>query len=130
MRIYVTSSFGDSKNEIEHLCSIVKSAGFKDFSFIRDVEGYEQIFKDPKELMKRAGEEIQKSDFLLIDATDKPTRRAIEAGMAYSLGKKIIVIMKKGTQIKDTFIGIADRVVEYDHAGDISVELKKILQDS
>lgn len=127
MKIFITSSFGDSKEEIERLCFIVKSAGFEDFSFIRDIENYQKIFDNPKDLMKRSKEEIQKSDALLIDVTDKPTGRAIEAGMAYSFGKKIVVIMKKGTKIKDTTKGIADIIVEYDEIEDISEGLKEIL---
>ena len=124
MKVYITSSFGDSKEEIEKLCSIVKSARFEDFSFIRDVEKYQKIFNDPKILMQRAESEIKNSDALLIDMTDKPTGRAIEAGMAYSLGKKIIVIMKSGTKIKDTMKGIADVIIEYERIEDISAGLK------
>lgn len=127
MKIFITSSFVDSKEEIERLCSIVKSVGFEDFSFIRDVENYQKIFDNPKDLMKRSEEEIKKSDALLIDMTEKPTGRAIEAGMAYSFGKKIIVIMKRGTKIKDTMKGIADIIVEYDEIEDISEGIKEIL---
>ena len=128
MRVFITASFGDSKENIEELCSVVKSAGFEDFCFIRDVENYQKVFNDPNELMQRAREEIKNSDALLIDMTDKPTGRAIEAGMAYSFGKKIVVIMKRGTQIKDTIRGVADVVIEYDVIEDISGGLKKILQ--
>ena len=128
MRVYITSSFGDGKEEIEKLCSIVKSAGLKDFSFIRDVENYQIVFENSRDLMKRSEEEIRKSDALLIDMTDKPTGRAIEAGMAYSLGKRIIVIMKRGTKIKDTTRGIADKVIEYDAVEDISAGLKNVKQ--
>jgi len=126
MRVYVTSSFGDSPENIDKLCSIVRSAGFSDFSFIRDIEGYKKIFSDPKELMSRAAQEIKKSDALLIDMTNKSTGRAIEAGLAYALGKKIIVIMKRGTAIKDTTRGIADTIVEYDCLDDIYQGLKNI----
>ncbi len=120
MRIYVTSSFGDDRDTVEYLCSLVKRAGFEDMSFIRDVENYEiNKFKDAKELMKCSMEEIEKSDGLLIDMTDKPTGRAIEAGMAYALNKKILVIMKQGTTIKDTTRGIADLIVEYKEIDDI-----------
>jgi nucleoside 2-deoxyribosyltransferase len=79
--------------------------------------------------MKRAKEEIEKSDFLLIDMTDKPTGRAIEAGIAYALNKKIIVIMKKGTQIKDTTRGISEEVIEYNNLEDIVKPLTKIISD-
>lgn len=78
--------------------------------------------------MKRSEDEIKKSDVLLIDMTNKPTGRAIEAGMAYSLGKKIIAVMKKGTQIKETTKGIVDVIIEYNVIEDISDGLKEVLR--
>ncbi len=128
MKVYVTSSFGEGKEEVERLCMAVRSAGFQDLSFIRDVEHFEKVFDDPKLLMSRALDEIRQCDALLIDMTDKPTGRAIEAGMAFSLGKKIIVIMKRGTRIKDTTKGIADVIIEYDAVEDISDHLRESSQ--
>ena len=61
MKVFITASFGDSKENIENLCEIVRTSGFEDFSFIRDVENYKKVFSDPKELMSRAKKEIQKS---------------------------------------------------------------------
>lgn len=63
--------------------------------------------------MQRTKQEIYKSDALIIDMTDKPTGRAIEAGIAYALGKKVILIMKRGAQIKDTSRGIADLIIRH-----------------
>lgn len=128
-KIFITASFKDGKNkdEIEKLCSFVKQAGFEDFCFIRDVENYKKMFNDPKELMERAKEEIEKCDYLLIDLTNKPTGRAYEAGIAYALNKKIIVIIKTGTLVKDTTYGIAEAVIEYNNIEDIVPELKKVL---
>ena len=128
MRVIVTSSFGDNEETIENLCLAVRSAGLEDFSFIRDIENYQKIFNDPKELMQRAKEEIEKSDALLVDMTDKPTGRMIEVGIAYTLGKKIIVIMKEGTKIKDTTRGIADIIIEYNKISDITQELGNFLK--
>jgi nucleoside 2-deoxyribosyltransferase len=121
MKVFITASFKEAKNkyEIEYLCSLIKESGFEDFCFIRDVENYQKIFDDPKELMDRAKEEIEKSDVLLIDMTHKPTGRAIEAGIAFAQNKKIISIMQKGTKIKDTTRGISDAVIEYDEIKDI-----------
>lgn len=128
--MFITSSFkgGENRSEIEHLCSLVKQSGFEDFCFIRDVENYQHIFNDPKELMKRALEEIKLSDWLLIDMTDKPTGRAIEAGIAFTLNKKIVVIMKKGTNIKETIRGISQAVIEYDSIDEIVSGLRKLIQ--
>ncbi|MDD2731664.1 MAG: hypothetical protein PHI53_00510 [Candidatus Pacebacteria bacterium] len=127
MRIFITASFGDSKQNIESLCSLVKTAGFEDFCFIRDVENYQKVFDNPKDLMQKTKDEIKKSDALLIDMTDKPTGRAYEAGIAYAFGKKVIVIMKHETQIKDTTRGIADLIIKYQKIQDISPEIKNFL---
>lgn len=127
MKVFITASFrnGDNKDEIEYLCALIKKSGFEDFCFIRDVENYQKVFSDPKELMIRALKEISYSDFLLIDLTNKPTGRAYEAGMAYALGKKIITIMEKGTVVKDTTIGISDLIIEYERLEDIVEILSK-----
>ena len=129
LKIFITASFVEgkrNKNYIEKLCSLVKEAGFEDFCFVRDVEGYKQIFTDPHSLMRRARKEIEKSDLLLIDMTDKPTGRAIEAGIAYALNKKIIVIMKKGIKIKETSKGIAYKIIEYNTLSEILETLKEL----
>jgi nucleoside 2-deoxyribosyltransferase len=125
-RLFITASFqgGENKEEIEKLCELIKNSGWLDFCFIRDVEHYQKVFSNPSKLMQRALEEIQKSDALLIDMTDKPTGRAIEAGMAYALGKKVIVIYKSGTVIKDTTRGVAVETIEYENIEDIVDKLR------
>lgn len=126
MKVFITSSFQGNKNkeDIEYLCKLVNQSGFIDFSFIRDIENYEKKFNNSKDLMNKAKEEIKKCDALLIDMTNKPTGRAIEAGIAYSYDKKIITIMKKGTKIKDTTKGISDIIIEYNKIEDIVEPLK------
>jgi len=121
MKLFITASFkGDeNKQEIEYLCNLTKEAGFEDFCFIRDIENYQKTFSDAKKLMQTSKEEIAKSDALLIDLTNKPTGRAIEAGIAFALNKKIIIIAQKGTAMKETATGIADLVIEYSLIADI-----------
>ena len=124
MKVYITVPFtnGENKAEIERLCSIVKSSGFDDFCFVRDMKA----FDDPKELMVKAREEIQKCDVLLFDASVKSTGRAIEVGIAYSLNKKIIVIIKEGAAIKDNLQGVADSVITYKNIEDIQSDLTSL----
>lgn len=131
MKIFITATFEESKNksEIVKLCSIVKSSGFEDFCFIRDLENYKKIYNDPRQLMLRAREEINKCDALLFDATNKSTGRAIELGIAFSCNKKIIVIMKKGTEIKDSLKGVADAVITYNIIEDIQSDLSRIYDE-
>jgi len=127
-RIFITASFQNTENkaEIEQLCALVNNAGFEDFCFIRDVEHYQHVFDSPKDLMERTLEEIKLSEYLLIDVSDKPTGRAYEAGMAFTLGKKVIVIMKKGTKIKATTRGIAHVIIEYTKLDEIVPKLKEL----
>lgn len=68
-KVFITASFenAENKKEIEELCFLVKAAGFIDFCFIRDVENYQKVFDNPKDLMDRALEEIKNCDYLLID---------------------------------------------------------------
>jgi len=128
MKVYITATYkeGENRNEIEKLCSIVNGAGFDDFCFIRDIENYRKVFSNPKELMNRAREEITKCDALLFDATEKSTGRLIEVGMAFSNDKKIIVIMKEGTTIKDTLRGVANAVITYKNIEDIQENLRQL----
>lgn len=129
-RMFITASYeaGKNRTEIEHLCQLVKNAGFEDFCFIRDVENYGKVFDDPKALMQRTAEELQKCDALLLDMTDKPTGRAVEAGMAYAMGKQVILIARKGTTIKDSVLGIAEKVIEYNEIDDIVLPLSELAQ--
>jgi len=93
------------------------------------VENYQKLFTDPKELMDRARAEIAKCDALLFDATNKSTGRAIEMGIAFAKGKRIIVIMKEDTAIKDTLRGVADSIITYKKLEDIQVDLKSLRLD-
>jgi nucleoside 2-deoxyribosyltransferase len=121
MRLYITATYKGTENraEVEHLCDLVARSGWEDFCFIRDVENWQKVFDNPHDLMRRSLETIHESDALLIDLTHKPTGRAYEAGIAYALGKPVIVIMQAGTIIKDTTRGIAAAIIEYDQIDQI-----------
>ena len=129
MRLYITATFKGIENraEVEHLCDLVARSGWEDFCFVRDVEGWQPMFDDPRDLMARSLEEVRACDALLIDLTHKPTGRAYEAGMAYTLGKRVIVIARRETRLKDTTLGIADAVIEYDQIEEIVTPLAEWL---
>lgn len=126
MKLYITAPFKgeENKNEIENLCNLVRAAGFEDFCFIRDVENYQKVFNDPKELMARLTTELAACDGLLIDLTYQSTGQLLEMGMAYAMGKKIIALMKKDLKISDTARGAAGYLVEYENWEEIKEKLK------
>lgn len=129
MKVCVTARFKDANREdIEALCVAVKASGMEDFSFIRDIENYQKIFNDPVELWQRARDEIAKCDALLIDVSDAPTGgRVIEAGIAFGLKLPIFVAVKRGTEYKEVFDGVATEVIQYDDYRDITSRLAAFL---
>ena len=131
MKIFITAPFkeGENKSKIENLCNLVKEAGFDDFCFIRDVENYQKMFHNPQELMSRAKAEVLNCDALLIDLSSSSTGRALEAGIAFGAGKKIIIIINKGVQLRDTAKGVADKIIEYVELTDIVQPLKEFLRE-
>ena len=108
------------------MCSLVRDAGFEDFCFIRDVENYEKIFDDAHELMKRAKDEIEKCDALLIEYNGPGHGRIVELGIAYALNKKVILLTKKGIFVKETIRGVSDALIEYEELDEIMKPLSQL----
>lgn len=127
MKVCITTRFSSaakSKDSIEQLCAAVRAAGMQDFCFVRDVENYQKVFDNPKDLWQRAKQEITGCDALLIDVSDSPTGgRVVEAGMAFAINMPIFVIAKTGTQYKPAFDGIATKIIFYDKFDDITAQL-------
>jgi len=69
------------------------------------------------------------ADALLLDMTTQPTGRAIEAGMAYATGRRVIVTLRRGTPIKATVRGIADAIIEYDALDEIVAPLAALRRE-
>jgi nucleoside 2-deoxyribosyltransferase len=129
MKLFITHTFKglENKPEIENLCRIVAQSGWQDYSFVRDAENYTKKFSSPKEMMLGAKKAISECDALLFDLTDPSVGKAIEAGIAFQLEKKIIVIVKKDAEKRNTILGIADIFIEYDQIEDIEIPLTNYL---
>lgn len=119
--MFVAASF-ENREETQKLCFVLEKTNFEIYCFARD----EGIFTTSKEMMEKSAKEIEKSDIFLMDASEKHTGRSIEAGIAYAYGKKIIVIAKNGTMIKDTITGIADMVIKYERIEEILALLSEL----
>lgn len=130
MKMYVTSRFKDAtthKDDIEHLCRAVKTAGYDDFSFIRDIEQFNpHHFATQQEVWQASLDSLRQCDALLIDVSDQPSGgRNVEVGMAYALGMPIFVIVRRGTPYKSFYDGVATKVIVYNTIDDIVSELPK-----
>jgi nucleoside 2-deoxyribosyltransferase len=132
MKVYVSTRYkgSESRHEVERLTKAVRGAGLKDFSFVRDVEKYKHVFDDPKKLWARTKDEIGACDALLIDVSDHPSgSRLVEAGMAYALGKTVIVVKHHDATHKAVFDGISSVVITYSDDMDLMKQLKRFDKD-
>tara|TARA_Y100000310_G_C20250323_1_gene608794 strand:- start:151 stop:552 length:402 start_codon:yes stop_codon:yes gene_type:complete len=133
MKAYIAIKFHpDARNKklIEGISSSLEKAGFKTYCIIRDQENWGKIEFSSQELMTKTFKEIDSSDILVIDLSEKGVGLGIEAGYAYSKRIPIITIAKKGSDISSTLKGISKKVLSYDNPEELTnifSELKKDL---
>ncbi len=89
-------------------------------NMLRDFELYKNITYTAPELMRVTFSEIDKSDFVIIDFSEKGVGLGIEAGYAVARGKPIIVLARKGCDISTTLAGIATIVNFYSDESEIA----------
>lgn len=113
LAIKFRSDYSD-KEWIEQLSDSLKAAGIETIVMVRDQEKWGEQKFSPKKLMDITFREIDASDMIIIEFSEKGVGLGIEAGYAFAKGKPIIVISKTGSDISSTLAGIAERVVFYD----------------
>lgn len=87
----------------------------------RDIEQWGKKKFDSAELMQRTFEEIDSSDIVVVELSEKGVGVGIEAGYARAKGKSIITVARRGSDISQTLRGISKDVFIYQDAN----ELKK-----
>lgn len=116
MKIYLAIKYYPNQQNrvwIETISSMLESQGFETVCIARDVERWGQVDFNPAELMQRSFAELEASDAVVIELTEKGVGLGIEAGYAYAKGIPIIIIARKGSDISTTLQGISLRVFWY-----------------
>jgi nucleoside 2-deoxyribosyltransferase len=109
-----------NRARIEAISGILERQGFETVCIARDVERWGQVRFSPEELMQRSFAEIEASDVILIELTEKGVGVGIEAGYAYAKGIPIITIARKGSDISETLEGISQKVFLYDDMDELT----------
>lgn len=117
MKVFISIKFHeDNRNRelINGISSILEKKGLETICIIRDVEKWGQNkFGTPEELMKKTFDEIDSSDLVVVELSEKGVGLGIEAGYAFAKGKPIVTIAKTGTDISSTLQGISQEVFFY-----------------
>lgn len=108
-----------NKPVVDKISSALEKKGYKTMCIIRDIEKEGQLRYTSHELMKITFKEIDDSDVVIIELTEKGVGLGIEAGYAFAKNVPIITIAKSGSDVSETLVGISKTVIFYDNIGEI-----------
>ncbi|GIK43825.1 MAG: hypothetical protein BroJett011_76580 [Chloroflexota bacterium] len=123
MKIYLAIKYHPNQQnriQVEAISGILEQQGFETVCIVRDVERWGQVHFTPAELMRRSFAEIETSDVVVIELTEKGVGVGIEAGYAYAKGIPIITIARKGADISATLQGISQKLFLYDDMDELT----------
>ena len=130
-KIYIAYKFKEKdkkelKTKLEELSKIVEdSLRCKTFIFFRDAQNWGEKKMDIKEVVDKAMMHLKECDAILVEASEKANGIYFEVGYAKALGKKVIIIHKKGTEA--SFLESAgDISIEYEDFKDLREKLEGI----
>ncbi|HVN26393.1 MAG TPA: nucleoside 2-deoxyribosyltransferase [Candidatus Paceibacterota bacterium] len=123
MKAYLAIKFyGDFGNRqlIEDISNALEKVGIDTVVMVRDVERWGEVKFTPRELMRKSFSEIDASDLLIVECSEKGVGLGIEAGYAHAKNIPIFVIAKTGSEISETIEGIVKSVFFYDDPSEIA----------
>ncbi len=124
--VYIAINYGFKDlmlEELECIKSTCASYSLHPIIFVNDYPS----FINNQEMMKQAFEDIDKSDILIAELSNKATGVGIEIGYAVAKKKPIIYLRKSGVEESPTVSGIAGYQFEYSSIEDLNRKLNKIL---
>lgn len=110
-----------NRDEIDSLSVALRNDGIETICIVRDVEKWGDVQLSSQELMKITFDEIDKSDFVILEMTEKGVGLGIEAGYAVAKGKPVIVLIKEKQKLSNTMQGIANAVIQYSQPEEIKI---------
>jgi len=123
-RVYFGIKFYEDNRNRDEISSIrvaLQDDGIQTVCIARDVEKWGDVVLSFQELMRITFEEIDKSDFVILEMSEKGVGLGIEAGYAVARKKPLIVLIKQGVELSNTMQGIADIVIPYGQPGEIKI---------
>lgn len=122
MKAYLAIKYhSDNQNRklIQSISAALGKSGFETVCIARDVEQWGQIHFTSTELMQHSFAEIDTSDLIVVELTEKGVGVGIEAGYAYAKGIPLVTIARKGSDISATLQGISQKLFLYEDFDDL-----------
>lgn len=122
MRAYIGIKYHadhSNRQRIEGISAALERQGFETICIARDIEQWGEEQFAPSTLMQRTFSEINASDVVIIDLTEKGVGVGIEAGYAFAKHIPVVTIAQTGSDISKTLRGISQEVFLYDQYKEI-----------
>lgn len=115
-----------NRARIEAIITALAQRGAQGVCIARDVECWGECQFDAAELMRRTFVEIDASDLVMVDLTEKGVGIGIEAGYAYAKQIPIVTIAQRGADISETMRGISRAVLFYNDLAEVARAISNI----
>lgn len=122
MKAYIAIKYHpNNKNRelIEQITNALEQSGFDTVCVTRDLEKWGEVHFKPEDLMEKSFREIDRSDIVVIELTEKGVGIGIEAGYAWSKGIPVLTVAKKGADISKTLQGISQKTLKYSNEAEL-----------
>lgn len=120
---YFAISFADRKIYTQTIKYLVKNLSKIGLELLVFVDKYHFDLHQEKEMMATAFKEIDNSDFLIAELSNKSIGVGIEIGYAFATKKPIIYIRQKGSEYSTTTAGCAHSIIEYENEKDLTQKI-------
>ncbi len=128
MKIFLSIKYHpDHRNRdlIEHVTQALQTHNV--ICIARDVEEWGKKKFDSAELMHRTFKEIDSSDIVVVELSEKGVGVGIEAGYARAKGKPIITVARRGSDMSETLKGISREMFIYQDKGELEKFFNNVL---
>lgn len=120
-----------TQKKVDELTEALKNAEIENFVMVRDVEKYGEVHIESKNLMRDyAFPEMESSDMLIVEFSEKGVGLGVGAGYAFAKGIPIYIIAKTGSDISTTIGGLAEEIIFYDKPEDLTEKFIKIFNNN
>ena len=130
MKAYIAIKFHkdySNKETVEVISRVFSAKGHETVCMIRDHEQEGKISLAPRRLMTLAFQQIDSSDLMVADITEKGIGVGIECGYAYARNIPVIITARKGIEIPATLMGIYDSIIYYEDLEHLEENLQEVL---
>ena len=118
-----------NRERIEGISAMCEQCGMTTCCIARDVEQWGAFACEPSARMERSFQEIDASDIVLVDLTEKGVGIGIEAGYAFAKHTPIITIAQADSSISTTLKGISQHIFVYSQYVDMAEFLATIKRE-